>query len=332
MNKINPNVHPQISKTIKNLNVDAESELDKYEQSLNNTNLIPQSSGDNFQQANNIPVVYQSASIEEEIISVNSQNVESSRSLIEKILTGWGIFGILIFIATNIVIVVFLQTYSNSNNQQQSQPENIEKVPNQNLENNQNNLNSPNNIPAEKNKSSEQSPQSSQKLNQTDNKKTTKQNNPNNNNQTSPSPYNNLTTALFTESNQSTNNIQTVSTSRSQTTPINNSNTQAPVKVNSENVKPQTVAKNNIQTQGDKTPANNQQEKFKYYVISNYKGMEEFSAIQEKVPSALITNIEKEMKIQLAVFDQENQATNKIKQFANQGIQTYIHRQPLTQK
>ena len=72
MNKINPNVHPQISKTIKNLNVDAESELDKYEQSLNNTNLIPQSSGDNFQQANNIPVVYQSASTSTSYKSPNS--------------------------------------------------------------------------------------------------------------------------------------------------------------------------------------------------------------------------------------------------------------------
>ena len=204
MNKSNPNVHPQISDAINNLNVDVESELDKYEQSLNNTNLIHQSHNSNFEPSSpNIPVVYQSALIEDDIISVDSRNLSpTAPSLMDKILTPWGVFGILIFIATNIFIAVSLQTFPSLETELKGQNTPEEKP---RLENNS----SPRNTTPQGNKSPNQPTQSStNQLNQVTDTNTNKSK------KETSSPNSNLTTALLNELNQPVNNIsQNVSTS-----------------------------------------------------------------------------------------------------------------------
>ena len=69
-----------------------------------------------------------------------------------------------------------------------------------------------------------------------------------------------------------------------------------------------------------------------YYVITEYNGIEFFEQIQTIFPDALITNIETEIKIQLGVFDHENDAYKLIQQLKQKQINAYIYTSQSNQK
>lgn len=62
-----------------------------------------------------------------------------------------------------------------------------------------------------------------------------------------------------------------------------------------------------------------------YYLLSNYTNMNEFNNIKNLIPSAAIVNVGEQTKIQLAVFDNENEAKTKSQQLKNNGINNYIY-------
>jgi hypothetical protein len=113
-------VHPQIKKMIQTLDLDLGSELTKFEQSLNQDSiLIPDVVSDISPKQNlSSSLTYYPSSIEqqpltiepEEPISVASRLLDSpnveEKSLLDFILTPWGIMGIIIFCGANLFIFV----------------------------------------------------------------------------------------------------------------------------------------------------------------------------------------------------------------------------------
>ena len=53
--------------------------------------------------------------------------------------------------------------------------------------------------------------------------------------------------------------------------------------------------------------------------------MNEFNRIKKIVPAAFITNIDRQMKIQLGVFENEKKAQKKAQQLQNKGIDNYLY-------
>ena len=247
-------------------------------------------------------MVYQSALVESELtpqepISVDSQLIEEQTSWLDRIMTPWGIFGILIFLASNLLIFINLDSQqpaqiaqNNLNNQKQS------PIPNNNPNNQINLANPPTPQPTPtKNNNNPPSPTQIET-----------QSTPEVANLPLKSPYPNLQTALLSE--------------------INNQQPPSSVAPQPEAIPepPKSVANNSPATSA---PENNQVSKkeTKYYVLSDYQNMKEFARIQKLVPSAFITNVNQKMKIQLGVFDDQKKAQQKSQQLKNQGIKNYLY-------
>jgi hypothetical protein len=146
-------VHPQIKKIIQNLDLDLGLELSQYENSHSQESvLIPDSIVEesillpekefNPQEFHSL-LVYNLGEVElEEPIPVASRLISDRKSLLDVILTPWGMIGIILFLGANIFIFFSLETESlvNNNRQDEAPTNNIE---NRNQENNitENNLN-----------------------------------------------------------------------------------------------------------------------------------------------------------------------------------------------
>ena len=287
MSQTQISVHPQIKKIIQNIDLDLGLELSRYEHSrLYDSALIPQLfTNDDSLYANTFSpnLVNQSALIkkdelEEEIFSDTSHSINERTSILDRILTPWGIFGIIIFFAANLFI------FLNLDNQSPSKVSNS----NQNLANT---VNSQANQPEDNN-----NPQASSQP-----EKPTIANTLPVVQETSDinisSPYPDLKTALFTEINKQKATSSTPTKSSQPTRPISPSS-----KSDKEN----------------QTPT-------KYFVISNYKNMDEFTRIKKIVPSAFITKIDQQMKIQLAIVENEKEAKKKSQQLKDRGIDNYLY-------
>ncbi|BAQ62492.1 hypothetical protein GM3708_2898 [Geminocystis sp. NIES-3708] len=147
-------VHPQIKKIIQNLDLDLGLELDRYEnshyqESISAIDPIVEefiSSPEkklNHQELSS-SLVYNPNDIDsEEAIPVASRLINSSSSILDIILTPWGIIGILLFFGANIFIFFSLDEESLiDNNQVSNITENNLNFPNtQKTENNNNNIN-----------------------------------------------------------------------------------------------------------------------------------------------------------------------------------------------
>jgi cell division septation protein DedD len=74
-------------------------------------------------------------------------------------------------------------------------------------------------------------------------------------------------------------------------------------------------------------PANSEssRDNLQYYVVSEFKDMQSFEQIKNIIPNALITNLEKEMKIQLGVFDNEIDANNLVEKLRQQQINSSVY-------
>ncbi|MGI0482760.1 hypothetical protein ACN4EE_18490 [Geminocystis sp. CENA526] len=283
-------VHPHIKKIIQTIDFDLGSELNKFEQSLNQDSvLIPDILPDNSpkQDLSSSLVYHLQAPESEEPISVASRLLdtpsnEHKTSLLDVILTPWGILGIVIFFGTNLFI--FVNQYSkiaidNYNDHQENIVENNLPISENNLNTEElNPLNTPEN----------NSPPLPIRLPEVNNSIENK----------SPNP--NLKTALLNEINPSANQ------------------TLLPSSPNSNNLPPATVNSANppVTSPSPKT--------VKYYLVTNYENMENFNRIKTVIPNALILNFGRDIKIQLGVFATETEAKKQSRQLQNQGIISQI--------
>lgn len=300
MNQSVVSVHPQIKKIIQNLDLDLGLELTRYENSHSQESvLIPDSIVEesillpetkfNPQESHSL-LVYNPDEIElEEPIPVASRLISDRKSLLDVILTPWGMIGIILFLGANIFIFFSLDTESlvSNNRQDKASTNNIE---NQNQENNitENNLNLSNVEKTEETKTNInnlQPPSLPTSLPEINNS-----NSINNSSQNS-SLYPDLKSALFGE-----------------------------IQKNQQPLLPPPLLNNN-QTSVNSSIQKIQQ---KYYLLSNYQNMDNFNRIKKIEPKAAIMNLNQEMKIQLGIFNTETEAKNRGQKLQNQGIQIYI--------
>jgi len=308
MSKVPMSVHPLIKKIIQNLDLDLGAELRRYEKNTVDSDiLIPE-----LIETESIDLPSNSSSLvyhlpldnydeddeddEDESIPVASRLISRDRtSLLDLILTPWGIFGIIMFFGTNILIFLGINNFNfNSPNQKaeiveqsikdkkiinEVTPE-IEKKDEQIIEENE-----------------QKSPPLPSSLPSVDNANIT--------NNIPASPYPDLKTALMKEINN--NKSSEFSVSLPPPLSAENSNTSTnqdePVEANS-------------------SSQNNQ--KKEYIILTNYENMTQFNNIKKEIPNAFITNIEGEMKIQLGVFNTEMEAKTKSQQWQKQGIKTFL--------
>ena len=295
-NNTKTSVHPQIKNIIHNLDLDLGLELNRYEQSLRRDSaLIAQSSNYDSSfyhyvaEKPNLTVFYQSAIIEEEeeIIPVNSRLIEEPTSILDRILTPWGIFGIIFFLGANLFILFNWEDLTT-----------VEKTVNNNPANLNNNSNLSSNINVGNNQVSNNGANNN---NMTTSSQTTEtlpsSDNLSNSVAQNPSPYPDLKTALFREIQQP----------------------QLPKTINSSKNQKNNVVTSKVKTEN--ITATGQ----KYYLLSNYDNMTEFTRIKDILPTASIANIDNKMKIQLAVFDNENEAKKKSQQLKEKGVDNYLY-------
>lgn len=285
-------VHPHIKKIIQTLDLDLGSELTKFEQSLyQDSILIPDIVSDippKQDLSSSSLIYYPDSSVEEDAISVASRLLDSphveEKSLLDFILTPWGIMGILIFCGANLFIFVNQDTKIAVNNNNEN-PQNISETNPPIAENNQNNiveLNSSN--PTENNLPPLPIP-----LPDTNNSPENK------------SPHPNLKTALLNE-------ITKPSSETLLTPPSDN------------NLPPLTVNPSNPPV----TPPSSPPKIIKYYLVTNYENMDNFNRVKKIIPNALILNFGRDVKIQLDIFATETEAKKQSQKLQTQGIITQI--------
>lgn len=325
MNKIPISVHPLIKKIIQNLDLDLGAELSRYEkETVENAILIPElmenDSVEVSKSYSNSTLVYTPSIEEEEPIPVASRLISNEdKSLLDLILTPWGVFGIIIFFGTNIFIFLGLNNlnFINENkqiqvvNQPREEETNISEITNQTNEvNNQTVENQP--PIREENENNITPPPLPTTL-------ATVENSIDSNN-LPPSPYPDLKTALMTEisKNSSLNESSLIPPPpplmEEITPPILNNNPNNNSNINF-NINPNNS--NNLSSIPVK--------KDKYLVMANYENMNQFNNIKQVIPNALITNIGGEMKIQLGVFKTEGEAKSKSQQWQKQGINSFVN-------
>lgn len=305
-------VHPQIKKIIQNLDLDLGLELSRYENSNSQESvLIPDSIVEesillpetkfNAQESHSL-LVYNPDGVElEEPIPVASRLISDRKSLLDLILTPWGMIGIILFLGANIFIFFGLDTESLVNNNPQSETP-INNIENQNQENNitENNLNLSNVEKTEDNKTNIhnlQPPSLPKSLPEINNSNST------NNSPQNSSLYPDLKSALFGEIQKNQQPLIPP--------PLLNNNQNSPLPTN--NPPSQNTVNSSVQKIQQR-----------YYLLSNYQNMDSFNRIKKIEPNAVIMNLNQEMKIQLGIFNTETEAKNQGQKLQNQGIKIYI--------
>lgn len=254
-------VHPHIKKIIQTLDLDLGLELTKFEQSLDQDSILIADIVSDIpvrQNSSSSLVYYPNSSPEEEVISVASRLLDSpeveEKSLLDLILTPWGILGILIFCGTNFFIFVNQDTKIVVNNHH----ENSQNIKKNNSSTSENNLNNIEGLSSSNPKENNHPPLPiplPETINQ--------------------SPYPNLKTALLKEISQPSE--ETVLTASSL-------------------------------------------KEIKYYLVTNYENIDNFNRIKKFVSNAIIIKYNKEMKILLGIFSNENEAKKQVKELQTQGI------------
>lgn len=306
-------VHPKIKKIIQNLDLDLGLELNRYENShlqeslfiadpiVEESILYPEK--EFHHQESHSLLVYNPDEVElEEPIPVASRLISDRKSLLDVILTPWGMIGIILFLGANIFIFFSLDTESlvNNNLQDEAPTNNIE---NRNQENKitENNLNLSNVEKTEDNKTNINNLQPPPSL-PTSLPEINNSNSINNSSQNS-SLYPDLKSALFGEIQKNQQLLLPP--------PLLNNN-QTP-----------SLPTNNRPSQ---TPVNSSVQKIqqKYYLLSNYQNMDNFNRIKKVEPNAVIMNLNQEMKIQLGIFNTETEAKNQGQKLQKEGIKIDI--------
>lgn len=296
MSQSEKTIHPLISATIKNIDLDLTFELNRYEgngQVNNNYILAPSEDHQlgrgalvqkSLESNLNEPKISPEKS-EEDVIPVASRIITPQQKLGEIIFTPWGIFGLIIFIATNAIIAInpnlfnFLSSNKSLNNEAIISENNSLTEENINLTE----AKITDNLTTVINQSKSENinlppapvipPLNPDEVGQSNQDRNTNQN-----------LYPDLQSALLSEA------LLHLAESGITVTP----------------------------------PPTQNQSSAQYYLITNYKNPQQFSRIKQSITSALITEINQEMKIQLKSFTDKNEAEKQKEIWQNLGIEINI--------
>ncbi len=303
-------VHPQIKKIIQNLDLDLGLELNRYENShlqeslliadpIVEESILYHEKESNPQDTHSFLVYNPDGVDSEDPIPVASRLISDPSSLLDVILSPWGMIGIILFFGANIFIFFNLDRESLVNNNPESETS-TNKIENQNPDHNLN----LSNLEQTEDKTPNidiQPPPLPTPLPEINNS------NPINNSSENSSLYPDLKTALFAEIQKNQETLPSPSSNNTPTLPFPANN---PPLENPPRQVPVNPPKPKVEQ--------------KYYLLSNYQNMDNFNRIKKVAPNALIMNLNQEMKIQLGIFNTETEAKNQAKKLQSRGIKIYV--------
>jgi len=281
-------INPLVQNSLKNLDLDLSFELKLFEYSLNQTvesiATIEKPSISPHQQELS-PFIYNDnpPQLEEDPIAVASRIIPNKSQLTEILLSSWGMFGILIFVAANAFIFIGYDIiFFNQENPSSSENELIEE------ESSPSDLDNSSQITATQENQLSENPQLP--FSPTEVEQDNLENNTQNNNL-----YPDLKTALLSEA--------------AMQVAIGNNPTQTPP-----SSALGTYNHNSLENQNTA----------KYYLITDYRSPQYFAQIKEVIPSAMVTNVNEEIKIILGIFNNNEAAQKQAQMFQKQQLPVTI--------
>ncbi len=283
-------VNPLVQNSLKNLDLDLSFELKLFEYSLNQTvesiATIEKPSISPYQQELS-PFIYNdnSPQLEEDPIAVASRIIPNKSQLKDILLSPWGMFGILIFVAANAFIFIGYDLISfNQQNPSSSENEVIEEESSIS----ETDLDNPSKITATQENQLSENPQL--RSSPTEVEQDNLENNTQNNNL-----YPDLKTALLSEA--------------AMQVAIGNNPTPTPPSSARE-----TYNHNSLENQNTA----------KYYLITDYRSPQYFAQIKKVIPGAMVTNVNEEIKIILGIFNNNEAAQKQAQMFQKQQLPVTI--------
>ncbi|WP_069790730.1 hypothetical protein A5482_005385 [Cyanobacterium sp. IPPAS B-1200] len=282
MSEKETSIHPLVQLTLKNIDFDLSFELQQFEESQKQPveSLAVMESSPIPRDLPKQPIDYHFVSSppeeDDDNIPVASRIITDKYSLKEILFTPWAIFGLIIFIATNALIFITWDLNSSqrqlaeNNNSVAQELENNETIEESLSANNGEEI-SPPATPEEEVSFELPSPPNLPSPLPTDNGANVDNNNQGDNSNLYPD----LKTALLSEA------VMYLAQTDSQNPPT----------VNPE--------------QGNVVNSANSPQ---YHLITDYRSAEHFAKVREMIPSAVVTNINQEIKIQLGVFSDNTEA------------------------
>ncbi|AFZ48645.1 hypothetical protein Cyast_2702 [Cyanobacterium stanieri PCC 7202] len=282
MSEKETSIHPLVQLTLKNIDFDLSFELRQFEESRQTpveSLAVVESSPiphDLPKQPINYDFVSSASENDDDNIPVASRIITDKYSLKEIIFTPWAIFGLILFITANALI--FINWDLNSSQRQVAEGEEglSEEVQETNNLEEDISLNNQEEI------SSSPLPQQEVNLEL-------------------PSPPN-LPSSLPTEENMSDNQAQGNNPYPNLKTALLSEAVMYLAESDVQNPPPLNVTQGN----GSNSP--------QYHLITDYKSPEHFAKIREVIPTAVVTNVNQEIKIQLGVFNDNAQAQQQAQQ------------------
>lgn len=279
MSEKETSIHPLVQLTLKNIDFDLSFELQQFEESrqkpVESLAVVESSSIPHDLPKQSLDYGFVSPppkEDEDDNIPVASRIITDKYSLKEILFTPWAMFGLIIFIATNALI--FINWDLNSTQTQIA--ENNDVLPEEAQESN----NPQENISINSQEEISPTPLPQEEVNlelpsppNLPSSLPTEENITNNEGQDNNNLYPNLKTALLSEA------VIYLAESDTQNLPS---------------------IKNATQGNGDGSP--------QYHLITDYKSPEHFARVREIIPSAVVTNVNQEIKIQLGVFSDNGEA------------------------
>lgn len=283
MSEKETSIHPLVQLTLKNIDFDLSFELQQFEESRQKpveSLAVVESSPiphDLPKQPINYDFVSSASENYDDNIPVASRIITDKYSLKEIIFTPWAIFGLILFITANALI--FINWDLNSSQRQVAEGEG--SLPEEVQETN--NIGEDISLNNQEEISSSSLPQPEVNLEL-------------------PSPPN-LPSSLPTEENIGDNQAQG-----------NNPYPNLKTALLSEAVMylAESDVQNSLPINANQGNGNNSPQ---YHLITDYKSPEHFAQVREAIPTAVVTNINQEIKIQLGVFNDNAQAQQQAQQF-----------------
>lgn len=345
-------IHPHIKATLNNIDLDLGSELRRYEMYLNSIarhpiktresaiavlespiDTLQKQEQDEYYHPTVLPPLNHKSSIavadeldENQTIPVASSLIVKQTSLLDNLLTPWGIFGLILFFAANAFMFVgrdlSQQSTAKANILVNRNPNNEGNLSESNftppqanvtlvetIKGNLPNPNMENNLPVITQDTQPPAPPSP--LPTIDNEAVIHRD--------AVSPYPDLKTALLTEIQNYYQPVQLPPPP-----PI------TPLEVPTESPTQTTVSKN---TSFTNPPSSTEvaeqapvlpQPQIKHVIVTKYENMDNYAKVKNIVPKAFVSNIEDEMIIQLGAFTSEALAMQYSQQMKNKGLNANV--------
>lgn len=317
-------VNPILKKIIQNMELDLGSELNRFEENQDSDPVIilpvvETKTDDIGSFSSTSSLSYNPSNVYDEAIPVASRLIGDRTSLLDLILTTWGISGIILFFTANLFIFLNFEQLIGVNNQEKiikveeiipEQNNQEEEIITSEINQESNSINS---VKKEEKKPTEK-PNIPPQLPPVENRSSA-----DNQRVLPPSPHKNLETALWQEIQQKNSSPLPSNLSSTPISPLPQPSTNSNIGGDKNTLN---QPNQEVNTPDNSPPVPNIPQKF--YVVTEYENMDKYNRVRSNFPDAYLMNIQDKMTINLGVFSEEKEALQQSKKIESQGIKTNV--------